>query len=191
MSRALQRRVLFALPLLATVRPAWSDPGWEALREQGIGLMRHGGAVVAQPGMNMPVPGCEMSAVLTDPGREEMRRLGERFREAGISAARLVCSHQCTAWETALLLNLGPLSHDAVLDPLRPDEPPHVRREALERALQAAADLRQEQDGPVIFITHRSNIMALTGIELPQGEILVLRPQGRQGFALAGRITPD
>lgn len=183
------RHVVLSLALLAGgALPAVAQDAWSALRDHGIGLMRHGGAVVAGPGEEAPVPGCEVSAVLTDIGREEMRRFGERLHAEGITNARIHVSRQCSAWETALLLGLGPLTHDPSLDPPGPGEA-SARRDALERALQAA--VKEARNGPVIFITHRSNIFALTGIELPQGEILVLRAQAGATLRLAGRITAE
>lgn len=185
-------RVLIWLGLLlVTAAPARATDAWDALRGQTVGLMRHGGAIVAPPGTIPPVPGCAPSAVLTEIGREEMRRLGERMRNEGITAARVFVSRQCSAWETATLLDLGPIQHDPALDPPASNVP-GSGREVLERAVTAAAALRNTVDTPVILITHRLNIQTLTGIELPQGEILVLRPQPPSGgLALLGRITGD
>ena len=185
------RLALMFLGLLSLAAgPARAADAWDALRDQAIGLMRHGGAVLGQQGEVPPVPGCVPSAVLTEIGREEMRRFGERMRSEGIPAARVFVSRQCSAWETAVLLGLGPVQHDPALDPPGPGER-EGRRDVLERAVMAAAALREQSRMPVILITHRLNIQELTGIELTQGEILVLRPLQSSGLALVGRVRSD
>jgi broad specificity phosphatase PhoE len=131
------------------------------------------------------------TAVLTDIGREEMRRFGERMRLEGVPAASILVSRQCSAWETAKLLGLGSVQHDAALDPPAPTERGDARRDALERALVAAAAAREPGSPPVILITHRLNIAAMTGIEVVQGEMLLLRPQPGGGLSLVGRISAD
>jgi broad specificity phosphatase PhoE len=185
-------RVVAALCILfcsggATV--AAQDP-WAVLREgRAVALMRHGGAVLAEPGTAPPVPGCEPTAVLTEIGREEMRRLGERMRFEGVPGARIFVSRQCSAWETAKLLGLGRVEHDPALDPPARTERGDARRDALERALLAAA--REPGEAPVILVTHRLNIAAITGIEVTQGEVLLLRPLPGGGLTLVGRIAAD
>jgi hypothetical protein len=190
MLRALLALAFLAWPGAAAV--AGQDP-WAEFRLGAIALMRHGGAILAAPGTPPPVPGCDPSAVLTEIGREEMRRFGDTLRHEGVPEARLFVSRQCSAWETGKLLGLGRVQHDPVLD-----APPatlsaaerDARRDALERAVVGAAAAR-EGAYPTILVTHRLNIAALTGIEVTQGEVLLLRPQPGGGLTLVGRISAD
>jgi hypothetical protein len=191
MLRALLALALVMLPSAASV--AGNDPFAE-FRLGAVALMRHGGAVLAQPGTPPPVPGCDPSAVLTEIGREEMRRLGAMLRHEGVPNARLFVSRQCSAWESGKLLDIGRVQHEPALD-----APPasltaaerDARRDALARAVIGAAASRDAAMHPTILITHRLNIAALTGIEVTQGEVLLLRPQPGGGFALVGRITAE
>jgi hypothetical protein len=190
------RRALFALAiLLAPGAPAVAghDP-WLELRDGAVALMRHGGAILAEPGTPPPVPGCDPSAVLTDIGREEMKRFGERLRHEGVASARILVSRQCSAWETAKLLGLGRVQHEPSLDSPSgnlTNSEREARREALQRALLAAAAAPEADGSPTILITHRLNISSLTGIEVTQGEVLLLRPQQSGGLVLVGRISSD
>lgn len=187
------RRVLLFLSLILApgLAAAAPDDEWAALRDGAVGLMRHGGAVLAAPGTAPPVPGCDPTAVLTDIGRDEMRRFGERLRAEGVPAARVLVSRQCSAWESAKLLGIGRVTHEPALDPPPSPAERDARRDALARTLFAAATTRDTSAVPTIFITHRLNIAALTGIEVVQGEMLLLRPQPGGGLSLVGRITSE
>jgi phosphohistidine phosphatase SixA len=180
--------LLVLLVCLAAPAPAPAQEPASALRPPVVGLMRHGGGIVADPGQAAPIPGCNPSAVLTDDGREEMHRFGARLRAEGIPAARLFSSRQCSAWETAQLLGLGPVQHHPALDPFTAADRDE-RREALRRALLEASAADPE-GGPAILITHRANIADLTGIELMQGAVLLLRAEDGR-LVMAGRIKSD
>jgi len=183
------RPCLLLVLLIGLAAPAVAaQPAGEALKPPVVGLMRHGGGIVATPGQPAPIPGCDPGAVLTDAGREEMRRFGERLRAEGVRAARLFSSRQCSAWETALLLGLGPVRHHAALDPFSPADR-DARRHALRRALLDAS-AEADAEAPAILITHRANIADLTGIELVQGNMLLLRAEGDR-LMMSGRITSD
>jgi broad specificity phosphatase PhoE len=168
---------------------ARADEGWALLQDRAIGLMRHGGAVVAPAGTIAPVPGCDTGAILTPEGREEMRRWGVLLRDRGIGLVQIRTSRQCSAWETALLLGLGPVTPDPSLDPA---ERPGLegRLDGLRRSVMAALAMREEGGDPVIFITHRATILQFTGLELSHGEVLLL---GRMpgGLRLLGRIAVE
>ncbi len=188
---ALTLGLLLALPVIRAAKAGPDD--WSALYGQAVALMRHGGAVLGAPGAPPPVPGCDTRAVLTDAGRDEMRRLGDRLRAEGVMRARLVTSRQCSAWETAELLRLGPVTLAPALEPLvGPLSPADhaARQQALRDFVVAASQAQGPGAVPVIMVTHRANIAALTGIEVPHGEILLLRPS-QVGLGLVGRLSAD
>jgi hypothetical protein len=183
-----------ALALLLLASPALaadaSENGLALLRDRAVGLMRHGGAVPATPGTLPPVLGCNPGAVLTTMGREEMRRWGEHLRAGGLADVRFETSRQCSAWETALLLGLGPVAVNPELDPAADRGELEQRGEALRRLLLSAAQARESGAGPMILMTHRANIASLTGIELGHGEVLLLTAQPN-GLSLIGRISVE
>lgn len=176
------------LPLLALLL-AWSggsaaeETALSALRERAIGLMRHGGAIMAPPGTPSPIGDCNVGAVLTEIGRAEMRRWGDKLRAEGIPALRVFTSRQCSAWETGALLGFGEVRHEPALEPA-------AGPEALRRALLAAMAEREAGSLPTIFVTHRATIAALTGIELLQGEMMLLVASA-SGLTLLGRVSLD
>ncbi|WP_270937272.1 histidine phosphatase family protein [Falsiroseomonas oryzae] len=181
---------LLTCALLSALPAAANEGDWRAFRDGTVALMRHGGAISAEAGAaSAPSPvatgGCDPRARLTELGGEDMRRLGVRLREAGVAPARILASRECSAWETAALLGLGPAIHAEALDPPGPAER-DARRAALQRVVVAAAS----GEGPVLLITHRINIALLTGLDIAPGEILLLRPTPA-GLALAGRIVAD
>ncbi|NGM23203.1 histidine phosphatase family protein [Roseomonas stagni] len=180
-------RLLLLVLLAAT--PAQADHDVMILRDRGIALMRHGGAVPATPGTLPPVPGCEPGAVLTEMGRAEMRRWGAELRAAGLPSVTVLTSHQCSAWETALLLDLGPVTPDPLLDAWDRAEAA-TRGEALRQHLIDLGRARQGGGGPVILVTHRANILAVTGIEASHGELLLLQAE-RGGLGLLGRLQME
>ena len=180
---------LLLLLVLLGATPALADHEVTSLRDHGIALMRHGGAVPAPPGTTPPVQGCEPGAVLTEMGREEMRRWGAELRAAGLPAATVLTSHQCSAWETALLLDLGPVTPDPLLDAWDRAEAA-TRGEALRQHVIDLGRARSQGGGPVILVTHRANILAVTGIEAAHGELLMLRAE-RGGLGLLGRLQME
>ena len=182
-------RAALLLLIVLVPAPLRAEQALLVLRDRGIGVMRHGGAIPAPAGTPLPVPGCEPGAVLTDAGRAEMRQWGEALRDRGIGPVVIHTSRQCSAWETALLLGLGPVSADPELDP-QPAAKMAMRGEGLRRRLAALAEARVAGRPTPIFITHRAVIAAMTGIEAAHGEVLVLGAE-HGALALVGRLSVE
>lgn len=182
-------RILLLLLLLLPAGPLRAEHEEAALRDRGVGVMRHGGAIAAPAGTPPPVPGCHPGAVLTDPGRAEMRRWGAMLRDRGIGPVTIHTSPQCSAWETALLLGLGPVEPDAELDPPPPAEMTQ-RGERLRQRLVALSGAREAGAPAALFITHRALIAAMTGIEAAHGEVLVLGSD-HGALSLLGRLSVE
>ena len=180
---------MLLLLLLLFPGPLRADHDLAALRDRGLGVMRHGGAVPAPAGTPPPVPGCIPNAVLTDPGRAEMRRWGAALRDRGIGPVTILTSRQCSAWETALLLELGPVTPDAELDPPSATDLAG-RGERLRQRLVAVSEARVPGSTATLFITHRALIAAMTGIEAAHGEALVLGAD-HGALALLGRLSVE
>jgi hypothetical protein len=45
-------------------------------------------------------------------------------------------------------------------------------------------------DGNLVLVTHGANVLALTGISLVPGELVVLTPESGGTFRVAGRLAP-
>lgn len=184
------------LPLLVALWPsaaAAGEPDYALLRDRAVGLMRHGGAVPADPTDQAPVRGCDPSAMLTPLGRDEIASWGERLRAAGLGQMLVATSRQCSAMQTAVLLDLGPIEVEPALGIAAAGAEMAARTEALRRALLVALRGRAEGAGPVLFVTHRANIAALTGLDIGHGEVLLLGggPGGAGPLSLLGRLRPE
>ena len=169
--------VLFAL-WLALVPTAHADDALLArLHEPGTALLlRHALA----PGVGDP-PGfqledCSTQRNLSEEGRAQAQKIGERLRAAGIDEARVYSSRWCRCLETAERLALGPVIPDPVLDSFfqQPADGP-ARTTALRERLQTLTP-----GLPVVLVTHQVNVSALTGqfTRSGQGAEVQIQPHG-------------
>ncbi|CAO3409115.1 histidine phosphatase family protein [Azospirillum largimobile] len=172
----LRRRSLLALSaaallaVLAGTRPA------AALETAGlVVLMRHAEA----PGVGDP-PGfklddCATQRNLSDEGRAQAARIGERLRQLGLAKARVLSSQWCRCLETARLLDLGPVTEMPALNSFfgRQDD----EKDKLVELRQFLADLPRDGQ-PVVLVTHQVTVTALTGIFPASGEAVLLRANG-------------
>lgn len=160
---------------------------WQALREgRAILILRHATA----PGLGDPpgfvIEDCKTQRNLSQQGRAEAQRWGERLREAGLTEVRLFSSRWCRALESAEQMALGPVEPLPALDsffasPANEQSHTAALRQAIER-LQAGEI--------AVLVTHQVNITALTGIFPQSGEGLILaRPLAATPVVLA-RIAP-
>src|SRR5262249_3337576 len=91
--------------------PEDTETLWAALCAGGaLGLVRPGATVGGAgdpPGFRLD--DCATQRNLTDKGRAEARRLGERFRSEDVAVGKLISSQWCRCQETAALMDLGPI----------------------------------------------------------------------------------
>lgn len=180
-----------AIVLLGAAPAAWAGKDaalWDALRSGGhVALLRHAIA----PGTGDPpefmLDDCSTQRNLSDGGREQAMRIGARFRENGIPAARVYSSQWCRCLETARLLGLGPVEELPVLNSFfRRFE----RRAQQTRALEAWLAGRDVED-VVVLVTHQVNITALTGVYPASGELVVIRHSDDGDISVLGTLETD
>ena len=151
---------------------------WERLRAGGlVVLMRHAST---EPGLGDPkgfqIGDCATQRNLSDPGREEARRIGARFRAERVSVAKVFTSPWCRCRETAMLAfgraeDWTPLSSFFDF--------PHQEREFAERVKKRIGGYaRRNPGGNVVMVTHNVNIAALSRESVAPGEMVVMRPDG-------------
>ena len=161
----------------------------ERLNEGGYALMlRHATAPGVGDPDNFRLGDCASQRNLSDEGRAEARRLGERLRAKGIASAEVYSSQWCRCLETAELLDLGPVEQLPALNSFfsRPAE----RAPNLDALRRFLADL--PGDGPpVILVTHQVTISAITGRDTVSGEAVVLAVDGTGRPPVAGTIEPQ
>jgi phosphohistidine phosphatase SixA len=188
------RRSVLLLAGLASAGLFWAgsaranddDKAWAALKVPGtVVLFRH---AIAPGGGDPPgyvLNDCTTQRNLDQEGRDQARRIGERFRAQGIKVEAVLSSQWCRTRETAQLAFPGQ-SKDA------PAFNSFFNNRGTETT-QTASALKQLREwrgaGVLVVVTHQVNITALTGVFAASGEGVVLHRQGRD-FAVVAKITP-
>ena len=179
---------VLALALRQTAAGAGSFP-IERLDDGGYVLMlRHASAPGVGDPENFELGDCATQRNLSDEGRAQARRFGERLRAEGIAAAEVYSSQWCRCLETAELLDLGPVRELSALNSFfsRPDERA-AKLTALRRFLAGLG----EHGPPVILVTHQVTISAITGRNTASGEAIVLAVDGTGRPQVVGTIAPQ
>jgi broad specificity phosphatase PhoE len=186
----LTRFLAAALAALACAG-AWAGEDaklWAKLRQGGnVILVRHastGAGLGDPPGFR--IDDCTTQRNLSDAGREEARRIGERLRAERVPVSQVYTSPWCRCRETASLAfgraeEWGPLS--SVFDM------PEHDREYTERVKKRIGTYSsRDMKGNVVMVTHNVNIASLTKLSVAPGEIVVVRPDGCCGLRVLGRL---
>ncbi|MBR0555499.1 histidine phosphatase family protein [Ciceribacter sp. L1K23] len=159
---------------------------WAELRSgRAVMLLRHALA----PGTGDPpgfrIGACETQRNLSDEGRAQAGRIGDLFRDNGVSAAAVYSSQWCRCLDTAEGLALGDVTEQPLLNSF------FGNREDGEAQTQALAAWMATlpTSGPVVLVTHQVNITGLTGIVPASGELLFVTPGAATPLPVIGRLT--
>ena len=182
------RVVAGALGLALTCHavPAAQQFPLERLNEGGLVIMlRHAPAPGVGDPENFRLGDCTTQRNLSEQGRAQARRLGERLRAHGIDQAEVYSSQWCRCLETAELLMLGPVEQLPALNSFfsRPAD-----RESNLQALRAFLAELPEDGPPVILVTHQVTISAIAGHGTVSGEAVVLEADGTGQPPVVGTI---
>ena len=161
----------------------------ERLNEGGyVVMLRHATAPGVGDPENFRLGDCATQRNLSEEGRAQARRLGERLRAQGIGSAEVYSSQWCRCLETAALLALGPVKELPALNSFfsRPAE----RSSNVDALRRFLADL-PEDGPPVILVTHQVTISALTDRGAASGEAVVLEVDGTGRPPVVGTIEPQ
>jgi len=168
------------LALLTGAPGAQQDDLWSEVKSGSlIVVMRHAEAPGIGDPDNFTLGDCRTQRNLSAAGIEQATRIGDRFRDQGITRARVFSSQWCRCRETGEALALGPVVELPALNSFFRD---FSREESQTRALRQWISA-QPKDGPLILVTHQVNITALTGVFPASGELLVV------GMGEAGEVT--
>jgi broad specificity phosphatase PhoE len=167
-----RRTVLFGAAIAVVPRPSLADATLDGLRAGGlIMLMRHAQTV---PGTGDP-PGfrlddCSTQRNLSEDGRAQARRVGDRLRAEQIPVDRVLTSAWCRCRETAELLDLGPVERLPPLDSFFED------RSQRERHRAGMLEFIAGWTGPgnALLVTHQVNITAFAGGSVASGELVIM-----------------
>lgn len=185
----MSRAFLAALLAWASLAFAADDAKlWAQLRHGGnVLLIRHASTL---PGLGDPaefkLDDCSTQRNLSEAGREEARRIGERLKRERVPIAQVYTSPWCRCRDTAMLAfgraeDWAPLS--SVFD--LPDRD----REYTERVKKRiGAYSSRDMKGNIAMVTHNVNIASLTKLSVAPGEVVVVRPDGCCGLRVVGRL---
>jgi phosphohistidine phosphatase SixA len=190
----MRRREFLAGALAAALAPRSfaaeeaEPPNWDRLRKGGmVLLMRHSATTLAgvdPKGFRMGE--CSTQLNLSDEGRAQATRVGERIRAEKVPIARVYTSPFCRCHETGILAfgkaeDWGPLATFFY--------EPHLEENYTQRVKQRIGSYSShEMGGNVVMVTHNTNIASLTKLSVALGEIVVLKPDGCCGFRVMDRL---
>ena len=180
--------IALLLPMASAPAVAADDALWALLRGGGqVVLLRHAATDMQQRDqMGAPLADCSRQRNLTDDGREDSRLIGEVFRARGLPVGRVLSSAYCRCLDTARLA-FGRAEPWLALQQSLTDNEVQAQRAAEIRALAGVPPT----GGNLILVSHQSLIRVVTGIQIAEGELLILTPRGEGVFDIAGRIPPE
>ncbi len=132
--------------------------------------------------------------LLTEAGVSAMQSLGQQFAQLNIPVGQVISSPVCRCLESAWL-SFGQATIDSSLNGVyaKDSEGNFLIDEAVTEEL--AINLRRllvktpEEGSNTLLFAHSSNILALTGLQLQQGEAALFKPDGQGNFIYVGRVT--
>jgi len=177
--------LLWTLTGQAIAESAPQSELWNMLQQGGnVVLIRHAQTI---PGYGDP-PGfrlndCKSQRYLSENGREQSQRIGERFRKENIPIGPVLSSEWCRCYETAQLA----FGTYELWPPLNSFfENYSTRDQQTKIVAERIASFTEKQN--LILVTHQVNITALTGETISQGEGVVVRRDFDRGLLVLGKI---
>jgi len=147
-----------------------SEELYAAIREgRAIAMMRHAIAPGGGDPSNFELGDCSTQRNLSQEGRDQAQRIGEAFRENGITRVQVLTSQWCRCVDTATLLNLGNVTDFPALNSFFQN-----RSQGPEQTEELREFLKQRQStDPLILVTHQVNVTAMTDVFPASGEVVV------------------
>jgi phosphohistidine phosphatase SixA len=166
---------------------AASDELWKRVAtEPGIVvLLRNANAAGGSPAQWDESGRCQGEMMLTDAGKALAKRIGDAFASRGIRPT-VISSPMCRSRDTAQIAFGGGHISDAALRDLVSADADRTR--AFERMAQTLI-ARQRGSRPVVFVSHKPNIDAITMELIEIGELLVTRVDDQGRIDVLGRIS--
>ncbi len=154
---------LLSILLWTVTLPVLADDG----RFDGtVIFLRHALAPGNGDPANFNLKDCATQRNLDETGRMQARGIGKHIAAANLILAGVYSSEWCRCIETALLLDLGPVTPFSGLNSFYEN---HAPRDATLAKLRAKLDSLPRDGAPVIMVTHYVTIQATTNITVPAG----------------------
>jgi phosphohistidine phosphatase SixA len=180
--KALLLSFFLALPVFADDATLWA-----ALQTQPnmVVLMRHAHASGGNPLTWDESGGCRGESTLSERGKDLANRIGEAFASHGVKPNAVISSPMCRCRLTSEIA-FGP---SYVTDPiLREIASANAEQQTSFEAKARELISRNRGKYPVIFVSHRPNIDALTLELLNEGDLLVGRASESGEVEVLGKI---
>jgi phosphohistidine phosphatase SixA len=187
----MKKSVGFLLILLCSLTSASSaeasDHLWALLKKPAhIVLLRHSNAPVQQSETyDTDIKDCTTQRNLDQAGKAQAARIGDAFRKQGIRQARLYSSEYCRTLDTAMLMNLGPVTPLPILNQVVYSNPFKLREAGL-AARQFMKTIPAKQ--LAVLVSHVSNIQSIAGIVIDSGEMAIVHFDPSGELVVDGRI---
>jgi len=180
---------LVSLMLLSPVQSASAQDALDAARAADTHiLMRHAIAPGTGDPAGFTLGDCSTQRNLSEEGRAQARRIGDRLREAGVAIDTVLASQWCRSTETAELLEFGPVMAAPELNSFFADRSKGAAQTDALKARLAELDAAGRK---AALVSHQVNITALTGIYPASGEIVVIALGEGGDVTVEGRIRTD
>ena len=129
---------------------------------------------------------CATQRNLSDAGRADAKRVGQRLAAEHVPIARVYTSPWCRCRETARLA----FDRSEDWEPLGSffDAPDREAGYTARVKTRIGRYSSREMGGNVVMVTHNVNIASLTKLSVAPAEIVILRPDGCCGYKVAGRM---
>ena len=129
---------------------------------------------------------------LSSQGRATARRIGDAIRALGVPVAKVLSSEYCRSWETARLMDLGPVTKTRDIMNMRAADYVGGHEAVIRRAQRVLAQPPPE-GANVIVVGHGNLMRAATDAYASEGGSGVYAPRlgSERGFELLARLSPD
>lgn len=194
MTSSLSRRAALALLGAAALMPAIAVPAAEVSHAEILTAMRDGGHVVyfrhgktTHPGVDKISWPRHRQRLLSDAGIAQSEMIGEAFRTAGLPVGQVVASPFARCRDMAEIA-FGRVEEERLLlgllsDASGRDERVRYLRERMSSVPSAGKNR--------VIVSHTSNIREVAGVNLGEGDAVVVRPDGKGGFTILSILTPQ
>ncbi len=127
---------------------------------------------------------------LSDAGREDSRRIGKAMRALQLPVSEVLASPYCRTMETARLMELGQVrASEAVMNLLAAAH--YGGRPAIVNRARLLLASTPPGNGNRVIVAHGNVARESTPVYPGEGEGVVFRPLGADGFELVGRVLPQ
>lgn len=176
-----------AVVVAAVVSADAAESVWEAMRQPGaVVVVRHSYAPGAFDPPGARLDDCSTQRNLDAAGRAQAQRIGDAFRQHGITVGTVLSSPRCRCLDTARLAFGKAESWLPLQGALRDAE---LRQRLVAQIQQLIATHR---DGPpLVLVTHGSVVTDLTGLDVRMGAFVVLRRGDDGRPVVAGQLYVD